>query len=603
MSQTYANQVTTDSSTGAVLTFSNIQVSEVDDVGPGLSEVDTESGTVLPIAGFQAYVPPGSTAQDGLLWSGFTDIVAGGVASVTLTFSYTITVSGAATITGLQQDLVVGQNSGNPGNVAQAVETITDSNGNAVAALSGMVATPSASATLATGYTTLNVTDVLTVSVNDPGDTYTNYAFIGVGAVEQSVSLTATLGLHGGLGGGLGNPGGNAGTPGTIVCTAFTDSNHDGTQASGESGINAVAVTLENASGGIVQTACTDGSGVSMFSNLAAGDYTVVFASPAGDETTTPVTESLTVTTGGTVAAAAGFAVPIAAVVCSGQTSSGITLYSGDTETVHSGGTASATTVNSGGHEYVSAGGIDRLAVLNGGKEFVYGTASGTAVGNGGGEWVLAGGTAQLAVVGSGGMEVVSSGGLAIGTAVGSGGNEYVYGTASATTVNSGGHEYVSAGGIDQHSLIGSGGMAFISSAGTVSGGTVISGGTITVGSGASVLGGLTIAGGTAMIAGSMASGQAVTFTGSGGDLALSNLPAFAAAISGFATGDAIDLGGFAFSGAETRAFAEAGSNTSGTLSVIAGGKTASLTLAGTYGTSSFALSSDGAGGTFVKFV
>ena len=39
------------------------------------------------------------------------------------------------------------------------------------------------------------------------------------------------------------------------------------------------------------------------------------------------------------------------------------------------------------------------------------------------------------------------------------------------------------------------------------------------------------------------------------------------------------------------------------TLTVLAGAKTASLTLAGSYGTSNFALASDGAGGTFVRFV
>ena len=44
-------------------------------------------------------------------------------------------------------------------------------------------------------------------------------------------------------------------------------------------------------------------------------------------------------------------------VVGSGQTSSGLTLNSGDTLTVLSGGTASATTINSGGSETVSFGG------------------------------------------------------------------------------------------------------------------------------------------------------------------------------------------------------------------------------------------------------
>jgi len=117
------------------------------------------------------------------------------------------------------------------------------------------------------------------------------------------------------------------------------------------------------------------------------------------------------------------------------------------------------------------------------------------------------------------------------------------------------------------------------------------------------VLNGLRISGGTAVISGSVASGQTMTFVGSGGDLALYNLSGFAAVISGFSTGDQIDLGGFAFSSnGETRTFTEAANKTSGTLTVVDGGKTASLTLAGSYVTSAFMLTNDGAGGTFVRF-
>ena len=60
------------------------------------------------------------------------------------------------------------------------------------------------------------------------------------------------------------------------------------------------------------------------------------------------------------------------------------------------------------------------------------------------------------------------------------------------------------------------------------------------------------------------------------------------------------DLGGFAFSAGETRSFTEAGSLTSGTLTVVDGGQTANLTLLGNYVTSNFVLSNDWHGGTFV---
>ena len=98
-----------------------------------------------------------------------------------------------------------------------------------------------------------------------------------------------------------------------------------------------------------------------------------------------------------------------------------------------------------------------------------------------------------------------------------------------------------------------------------------------------------------------MGAGQVARFAG-GGDLALDNLPGFGAQIGGFAAGATIDLGGFAYSSAATRSFTEAPSNTSGALRVSAGAKVANLTLLGSYATSNFALSSDGAGGIFVKY-
>jgi hypothetical protein len=72
--------------------------------------------------------------------------------------------------------------------------------------------------------------------------------------------------------------------------------------------------------------------------------------------------------------------------------------------------------------------------------------------------------------------------------------------------------------------------------------------------------------------------------------------------IGGFASGDKIDLGTFAFGTGATRSFTEAASHTSGTLTVTNGANHASFTLAGSYVTSNFALSNDGSGGTLVKF-
>ncbi len=63
-------------------------------------------------------------------------------------------------------------------------------------------------------------------------------------------------------------------------------------------------------------------------------------------------------------------------VVSSGQTSSFLTLYIGDTLTVLSGGVASGASLNPGASGTVSAGGIARGDLVNGGSQTVYGTGS-----------------------------------------------------------------------------------------------------------------------------------------------------------------------------------------------------------------------------------
>jgi len=125
--------------------------------------------------------------------------------------------------------------------------------------------------------------------------------------------------------------------------------------------------------------------------------------------------------------------------------------------------------------------------------------------------------------------------------------------------------------------------------------------GELILNAGASIAGGLVLNGGEALIAGSVAAGQTISFTASGGDLVLDNLAAFSANISGMATSkEKIDLGGFTFGAGETVSWVEAGGGTSGTLTVVDGAKTATLTLLGSYVTSDFSLSNDGIGGTFV---
>jgi autotransporter passenger strand-loop-strand repeat protein len=129
-------------------------------------------------------------------------------------------------------------------------------------------------------------------------------------------------------------------------------------------------------------------------------------------------------------------------IVSSGQTSTGIVLNSGDTETVLSGGTASATAINAGGLETVSSGGLDLGATVN-----------------------------------LGGTQQIEAGGTATGDAINSGGTQLVFGTASATTINSGGTQTISPGGLDLGAIV-DGGMQIVEAGATALDGVVISSGT-----------------------------------------------------------------------------------------------------------------------------
>jgi autotransporter passenger strand-loop-strand repeat protein len=231
-----------------------------------------------------------------------------------------------------------------------------------------------------------------------------------------------------------------------------------------------------------------------------------------------------------------------------------------------------------------------------------------------GGLEIVSGGMAVSALVSSGGVLRISSGGLASGTHVRHGGTETIfangvatgtvlagaefdYGTTSATVVRSGGTEVVH--GTASGTVISSGGQLDVASGAAVAT-TISGGGKLTVASGGALLGGLTIHGGTAVISGTMAAGQTVSFNGVAGTLELDNLAGFHAKISGMSTpSQKVDLGGFAFSAGETVTWTQSG--TSGTLKVVDGAKSASLTLIGAYATGDFTLATDGHSGTFVS--
>ena len=172
--------------------------------------------------------------------------------------------------------------------------------------------------------------------------------------------------------------------------------------------------------------------------------------------------------------------------VSNGQTSTGLTVVSGETLIVNSGGKIVSTLVNSGGIVTISSGGID----------------SGSIISSGGTETVLSGGSASGDQI-YGVLNVISTGPTAI----------------SNETVDSGG-------------------LLTISKSATVSNTTLSGGGTVSLLTQAATLGGtLTFAGGgNTLIVGAL-----TTTVGATGDLA---------AISGFGAGDKIDITALASAGA-----------------------------------------------------
>jgi autotransporter passenger strand-loop-strand repeat protein len=159
---------------------------------------------------------------------------------------------------------------------------------------------------------------------------------------------------------------------------------------------------------------------------------------------------------------------------------------------------------------------------------------------------------------------LVSAGGSASGTTLSSSGNLFVLGTAGGTVVNAGATETISAGGVDS--------------------GTTLSGGTEIVSSGGVISGTVTFAG-----SGMLILNQASNF-GAG------------ALLAGFTNvNEGLDLKNILFALNPTIGYTSANAgNTSGTLTVSAGGVVDTLTLIGTYTAASFVSGADGTGGTTI---
>lgn len=302
------------------------------------------------------------------------------------------------------------------------------------------------------------------------------------------------------------------------------------------------------------------------------------------------------------------------------------------------GGLASGTQVSNGGVDIISAGGIASGTVLNSGareKVDSLGTASGSVIGNGGRETLLFGGTAKHVVVNSGGRQTVFAGGaantttinnggavfvdddvVAVGDVVNGGGTLFLFagGVDSTTTVSSGGQEVLFSGPFGSNvvakagaSIVDSGALVFTNAGRVVFAGNLSGGGTVTeAGSGTLVLATLASAfSGTATMSvgtlelfnGITAGSGTILFAGSGTKLKIDGTLMPRNTISGFTTGQVINLASILSAAGETA------SDTGTTLTIknSSGTALAKLTIAGTHTTSSFSLSADPVSGIDIR--
>jgi autotransporter passenger strand-loop-strand repeat protein len=273
-------------------------------------------------------------------------------------------------------------------------------------------------------------------------------------------------------------------------------------------------------------------------------------------------------------------------VVSSGQTSSGITLNSGDSEIVLSGGTAISTTINSGGLLTVSGGSASFDTISGGGLLIVSsgGSVSSDTIFNGGLLLVSSGGSASFDMISGGGLLSVLSGGSVSSDTIFNGGSLVLsgdsedlinlnHGTATNETISSGGSLIVSAGGRARITT-NNGGRETVFSGASGGAGTINSGGLLTVSAGgghhddtingggsATVLSGGAMAGvtingpgavldllsGAFLGGGVYVRGGANFISAAGGQLRIGGSEMPRSAISGFVSGDIFDLTSIAF--------------------------------------------------------
>jgi len=317
------------------------------------------------------------------------------------------------------------------------------------------------------------------------------------------------------------------------------------------------------------------------------------------------------------------------------------TIVSGGT-LIMAGGKSVNTRIHAGGSESVYDGGVARNTVVVGQVSFPpsqsgllplirhseldveSGTAMGVAVAGGGILVVGSGGKAAGVNVKRGGT-IVFAGGDVTGLTLGSGATEEVQhgavlsgaiieggltlivdgpfeagstGSAVDATVGKGGTIVDRGGSITRLHLLG-GGTEIVSSGGYVSKAKVVGGATLIVSSGGGVGDSLILGGRETVLSGGTVTGM-VTFS-KHGRFAIAGEPT-GLTVSGFDTGDLLELSSFQYGAGEKLSFVESADKTKGVLTVRDGAMKATITLFGQYVAAGFHLAADPAGGTAISY-
>jgi autotransporter passenger strand-loop-strand repeat protein len=262
--------------------------------------------------------------------------------------------------------------------------------------------------------------------------------------------------------------------------------------------------------------------------------------------------------------------------VASGATSSGQVLVNYETGTILAGGVAIGTAISSGGEQRL-IGVASGTTVFYFGSERVFsgGRTIGTTVSSGGRQTVGFGGQDIGAIIISGGVQNVSGGGEFRSGLVSIFGSQVVFagGVASGTTITFFGSQSISSGGVASGTTISDVGVQTVSDGGAAIDTTISNGGRQCIGSGGLASGTTINSGGTAF----------VHIDAQVSDLVLNS-------------GGTIDLQNATFSSGGSIAF----DSKTGLLTVVQGGATTTLDLAGSYTGQYFHANADTDGSTLI---